>query len=95
MPFYTFIMEFDGGTYVSQVNAPSEKSACLKWARTLDLSAIQGLNDRERESLIEQMKDDSPVALTGTVNVWCITALIRGKHALINFVRTEPDGKRR
>ena len=82
-------MEFVGGTYVSQVNAPSEKSACVKWAQSIKLSEIPGLGRNGKESLVKQMKDESPVALTNTVNAWCTGALIHGEHALINVVRTE------
>ena len=92
MPFYTFIMDYAGGTYISQVNASSEKSACVKWAQKHDVSAIQGLGQKGKQSLIQQMKDESPVALTATVNAWCTGAFIRGKYALINLVRTERNG---
>jgi len=92
MPFYTFIMEYAGGTYISQVSALSEKSACVKWAERLNVSEVQGLGLRGKESLIQQMKDESPVPLTGTVNAWCTGALIRGKSALINLVQTDRDG---
>jgi hypothetical protein len=95
MPFYTFIMEYAGGTYVSQVSAPTEKSACVKWAQKLNASKVPGLDRRGKESLIKQMKDESPVALTETVNAWCTGASIRGKHALINLVRTERNGNAR
>ena len=83
-------MEFAGGTYISQVKAPSAKAACVKWAQSLDLSQVKGLGLKGKESLIEQMKEESPVALDGLSNAWCTGALIRGESALINLVRTEP-----
>lgn len=89
MPFYTFIMDYAGGTYISQVNAASEKSACVKWAQKLEVSQIQGLGLKGQESLIQQMKDDPPGALNGTLNAWCTGAFIRGKFALINLVQTD------
>jgi hypothetical protein len=88
MPLYTFIMEYAGGTYISQVKASSPKSACLKWAQKLGDSEVQGLGLKGKESLIEQMKEETPVALDGVSNVWCNSALVRGKLALINLVRT-------
>jgi hypothetical protein len=83
-------MEFAGGTYVSQVTAPSPKSACVKSAQNLALSQVKGLGVKGKESLIQQMKEDSPIAVDGIVNAWCQSALIRGKLALINLVQTEP-----
>jgi hypothetical protein len=95
MPFYTLVLDYAGGTYVSQISAPSEKSACVKWARQLDVSAIPGLGHKAKESLVQQMKADSPVAFTGTVNAWCTSASVRGKLALINLVRTARNGNPR
>jgi hypothetical protein len=89
MPLYTFIMDYDGGTYVSQVKAPSPKSACLKWARGLDGEQIKGLGGKSHESLIAEIKDESPTPIHGVLNAWCATALIRGTLALINIVQTE------
>ena len=89
MPFYTFIMDYAGGTYISQVNAASEKSACVKWAQKLELSQIQRLGPKGQAALIQKMKNDPPVALNGTFNAWCTGAFIRGEYALINLVQTD------
>ncbi len=88
MLFYTFIMNYAGGTYISQVKAPSEKSACVKWAQRLEVSQIQGLGPKGQASLIEQVKDDPPGPLDGTLNAWCTGAIVHGKFALINLVQT-------
>jgi hypothetical protein len=93
MPFYTFIMEYAGGTHVSQVTASSPKSACVKWAQELDVSQVSGLGQKSKETLIEKMKAEAPTALSGLANSWCATALIRGELALINIVQTERDKK--
>jgi hypothetical protein len=82
-------MDYDGGTYVSQVKAPSPKSACLKWARGLNVAQIKGLGGKTHESLIAEIRDESPTSLDGLLNAWCATALIRGRLALINIVQTE------
>lgn len=94
MAFYTFIMEYAGGTYISPVKAQSAKAACVKWARSLDVSQVQGLGLKGKESLIEQVRDEFPVALAGLSNAWCTGALLRGEFALINLVQTEPERKR-
>ena len=84
-------MEYAGGTYISQIKASSPKSACVKWAQKLDNSQIKGLGLKGKETVIEQIKEESPVALEGLSNAWCNTALVGGKLALINLVRTEQE----
>jgi hypothetical protein len=93
MSLYTFIMEYAGGTYISQAKASSPKLACVKWAQSLDVSQMSGLGGKSKESLIEQMKDESPTPIDGVLNTWCASALIRGDLVLVNFVLTE-NGKK-
>src|SRR5437868_12494088 len=89
MPLYTFIMEYAGGSYVSQIKASSPKSACVKWARALDVENIEGLGQSSRLELIKEMVEEAPIPIQNTLGVWCITSLLRGKLALITFVQTE------
>jgi hypothetical protein len=89
MPLYTFVMEYAGGTYISQVKAPSPKSACVKGVQQIDLSEVSALGLRGKESLISQVKEESPVALVRLSNAWCKSALVRGGLVLINLVQTE------
>ena len=91
MPLYTFMMEYAGGTYISQIKAPSPKSACLKWAKSLDISQIGGMRDKSKQSLLEQMKEEKPVPLDGLLNAWCVTAYLRRGLVLINLIKTESE----
>jgi hypothetical protein len=91
MPIYTFLMEYAGGTYVSQVKAASPKSACLKWAKSLDVSQINGMRERSKQALLKQMKEEAPLPLDGLLNAWCTTAYLRKGLVLINLVKTENE----
>jgi hypothetical protein len=88
MPLYTFIMEYEGGTYISQVMASSPKSACVKWAESLDASGIYRFSETGKSILVEEMKKEFPVAIKGVLNTWFSSALILGKRANINLVQT-------
>ena len=92
MPFYTFILEFRSGTYISQVTASSPRLACVQWAKDLDPKPINGLGHSSKLALIKEIEAEEPVAIKNTSHVWCSSALIRGKLALITFVQTE-DGE--
>jgi hypothetical protein len=82
-------LDFQGGTYISQVRASSPRSACIKWAENLEINEIEGLGEKGQGKLIEEMKRELPVPIKGVINVWCTSALIRGKGASINLVQTE------
>ncbi len=89
MPFYTFIMEFKGGTYISQVNSDSAKNACINWAENLEISKIHRFGKSSKEILIAEIKQEDSVSVNGVKNVWCVSVLIRGELVLITFIQTE------
>lgn len=89
MATYTFIMNFKGGTYISQIKAKDEFEAVLKWGKELDSSQVEGFEEKHREALLERLKDESPVLLTGLTHAWCIGARIGKTFALVNFVKTD------
>ena len=85
------ILDFRGGTYVSQVTAPSPTKACVKWAKQLDVSAIFGLGIKGKQWLNERMKVAEPIAIENVTNVWSQTASVSGDLVLLTFVATELD----
>ena len=88
MPLYTFVFEYAGGTYVSQVTAASLKAAVRRWAVELPADKIDDFGPASKARLIEDAAAEGPTPIEGLSNVWCLTALVRGKLALINIVRT-------
>jgi hypothetical protein len=88
MPLYTFVLGFNGGTYIRQVRARSYKSAPAAWARALQPGEIQGIGASSLGKLKSKIEEDYPVPLDGPRNVWCIGALVRGKLALAHFIQT-------
>src|SRR5688572_26149057 len=91
MPLFTVCLDYAGGTYVSQVRAASPKLACRKWADKWAMEEVPDLGIRGRELVIEQLRSETITPLKGLKNVWCLTAQIHGKLALINLVRTSED----
>ena len=91
MALFTCIMNYEGGTYFSQVRAAYVKAACVRWSRELDVSQIKGLGAKGKLLLIEEMKEESKhiVSIDGVINVWCTTALVRDKLVIVDFVLTE------
>ena len=89
MPFYTFIMDYKGGTYISQIDSSSLKTACVDWANSLRVSEIDEFGEISKNQLIEQMKSEEPILLKGLVNAWCSSPFLSKGTALINIVQTE------
>lgn len=88
MPLYTFIMDFEGGTYLSQVRAPDVKTAPGVWAAGLKPGEIPGLGSALLRRLQSKVASDEPVPVTGLERVWCSSALVRGRSVLVHFVET-------
>ena len=90
MPLYTFILDYDGGTYIAQVKSRSLKNAPLLWATSLEEGEVftYKYGAKRKAELIEEIKNCSPVALNGSQNAWCMSVIIQNKFALINFVLT-------
>jgi len=88
MFLYTIILEFKGGTYISQIRAISERAAVSQWAQSLDEKVSEvALADRQKLSV--EFNAENPLALNGTVNAWCASALVNNDLALMNVIKTD------
>jgi prophage tail gpP-like protein len=85
---FTFLVEYDGGTYISQWQATTAKSAVEKWARSFDFSVIPRMKNSRLGGFRRRIIVESPTRITGTKGVWCTTEIFANKGMLINIVRT-------
>jgi hypothetical protein len=84
---YTFVLEYRGGTYISQINAISLLDAVHRWTN------IHKENDLvtwklSRNGLEVLTTENSPMALDGAIGVWCIVGTVDGHLALVNIIDT-------
>ena len=87
MPLFTVILEFDGGTYISQFQARSAQRAAANCAS--HLVGIKGMSTpANRKRLARCLLRERPIAIQGVRNVWCCSASIGKKLALVNIVGT-------
>ena len=86
---YTIILDFEGGTYINQVESFNETSALIHWLDNLDYSEITQLKPDVIENIFEDinqiLEDEKPVELQDLKNVWCSTIIPNG---LINIIKT-------
>lgn len=59
---YTFIMEYAGGTYVSQIKAFNINEAQLLWLTNLDVENIDDFTEKNKLLKSNEI-DDEPVLL--------------------------------
>lgn len=78
MKLYTVICDFDGGTYLRQVNAKDPAQAVQLWALGHDIAGL----------FLDHEEDWDLTAIDGCTNCWCASALSGDKLALIHFVET-------
>lgn len=84
---FTFVCEYAGGTYVSQVEADDERQALQAWSSLLRAEQpIEGVSARIADEAGDRGAVLSP--LDGLVGVWCWTASVERTLALANIVRS-------
>jgi hypothetical protein len=85
MALFTLILEFDGGTYISQFRAPSVMHAVAQYpSHLLGNKKLCTLAIRRR--LAEALSAEKPVSIEGVRNVWCCSASVGKRFALLNIV---------
>ena len=94
MSLYTFIMEFENGTYLSQVRAESIENTRFEWIENLDVASIEHFEESDKAYILENIYDDSPTEIENLINVWCLTLLTENdKLAILNIVQTGEKSK--
>ncbi|MFD2717535.1 hypothetical protein ACFST9_02340 [Hymenobacter monticola] len=92
MDLFTIVMDFNGGTYVSQVRADDEIDALQAWSLNLNHKEISGLGEKLKSQIISEIETDSevtkPVLLEGTINTWGTFFSIRGRKIFVHLVKT-------
>jgi hypothetical protein len=88
---YTVVLDYRGGTYISQVNAGSVAGALKIWADALDIGAVARLGPQRKGELIDDIKmqlssGQPPAPLDGLVNAWCASAL---NGAIVRYLRPQ------
>jgi hypothetical protein len=85
--FFTVIVEFGGGTYISQVYAAGPAEALTGWIAAqsdADLSSWK----LSRIEMTKRFAEDSPHPLDGLQNIWCMSASLVDGPLLVNIIKT-------
>jgi hypothetical protein len=92
LSLFTVVVDYRGGTYVSQCVARAPKDAVRRWARSEELHGVWGLGHAGRREITTQLDDklrkERPVPLDGVVAVWCTSFALPRGFALLNIIKT-------
>lgn len=88
---YTIILDYRGGTYISQVENIDEKSALLQSIKELNLNEVQYIKEKTRKKLIEECLDEDITPIDTTKNVHIATAIPTGYLAIFHIIKTSKD----
>jgi len=81
-------MEFKGGTYLSQLRAPSPDAALEKWARDLEVKNIEGMTETIKRQFVEWLPEARPAVVAGLKSTWSSGFVGRTTSALVHIFRT-------
>jgi hypothetical protein len=85
---YTFITEFRGGTYISQVKETNLRAAMILWGMNLDLEQIKFLGEKGKSELQKELENESPTSIDGVENVWFFCIRIKPGLLMVNVIET-------
>lgn len=87
MALYTLNLDFGGGNYTAQREAPDPVTAFYKWIRCNPCP--RGITKEEWKALKKGFQESPPVTLKRVKNVWCLFSNARRKCAILNIIKTE------
>lgn len=91
---FTYIMDFKGGTYITQVHADSLNDSVVAWALQIEvkITEIKFVGNKtvnQIKDLISKKLIDMPTPLTGLENVWYLEIYTQIGVLRINIVKTK------
>lgn len=90
MDIYTFIAEYKGGTYISQMRGASIDEACVAWGQYMTKRDDIPLKNKAlfATTLQNDLAEIQPACLDDTPNVWYFLADAGKGYVHVNVVKT-------
>ena len=86
---YTFIMEYLGGSYISQYESINKEQAMILWIQNLEIDQIKGFTPEDKEKIIKEgFEEEDPSNLRGIHNTWHFIVRTKKGVGFVNFVCT-------
>lgn len=90
MSLFTLVLDYHGGTYLSQFDARSPVDAVEAWCRELHDNQLLGEpSSVVAEGILVDAVENSLVGVEGMCGAWCAATAAAGGLALLNVIQTE------
>jgi len=87
---FTFVLDWDGGTYISQITAPTLNEAKANWLNTIDLEILETNSIQFLSDLTDGLNQDSSILVDDLKSVWRIDLNINNIQGIIHIIATCP-----
>jgi len=86
---FTFIMDWNEGTYISQSYGINVTKATEYWVKHLDCHILE-TSDCKLELFTNNILEElTPIPIKENQSVWCISEFLEDKLAIVNIVETQ------
>ena len=87
---YTLVLDFHGGTYITQFDADTAVDAVAAWCRELQDEQLLGeVSSDVAEGIMIDAIQNRLVEVEGLHGAWCAAATVEGQLALLNVIITQ------
>jgi len=91
MDRYTFVLEFEGGTYISQTSAANVDAAFNTWCEETQRKNFFAHRTTRFLKAMQKQTPASKIALvSGVDGVWCLSCIFAGNLVLMHIALTQP-----
>lgn len=85
---YTLLIDYKGGTYISQGTGDSVIEGCKSAINSQSSSKISDLKNISKKTFISEIEDNGFSTIDGTKNVFCTSFAIEDSLAILNLIAT-------
>jgi hypothetical protein len=90
MDLYTLILDFKGGTFVSQCLSSCKEDALYQGILDWDITGLEDvITGNSRNILLEDIENEDLIPLQGLKNVWSCSVFVGDELMFINLVSTK------
>jgi hypothetical protein len=92
MGLFTFVLDYRGGTYVSQATCRTLEDLASVLDRAIDWKVLaSNVSERAKQRFLEDVAEIPPSPIDGLRNVWCISARLGKSMAILHVVETKEN----